>query len=263
MITRVVTAFMVGPASLVAMYLGGWYLTAAVGAIAFFVASELMSLVLGQTHKIWQGIGVAVVLSLVASTQVVRFQFFWNLPVVQILALSIVGFQIIELLWGRPWFPNHPFIRWTKVVTVLSFVFPYFCLIRHLPAGGVLLGFVCMVAWFGDTVAYFVGKKWGRRPLAPRISPNKTIEGAIGGLLGSLGFALIYSICFNLPIGHFLVYAIGFAVLAQLGDLHESLVKRFFKVKDSSRLLPGHGGMYDRTDSTHLLIAVGYYLLRF
>ena len=107
------------------------------------------------------------------------------------------------------------------------------------------------VTWMNDTCAYFSGRAFGKRKLYPRISPSKTLEGAIGGALGSIAGAMIvqhFWIPQLAPWGAALIGA-GAALLGPLGDLSESMLKRGFGAKDSGRLLPGHGGMLDRIDA--------------
>ena len=107
-----------------------------------------------------------------------------------------------------------------------------------------------LLVWIADTAAYFVGRAWGQRKLAPGISPGKTLEGAIGGTAGALVYAII---CGTFIEGIFwvpyLLAAALLAVLSIVGDLFESAVKRQAAVKDSGTLLPGHGGVLDRLDS--------------
>lgn len=109
---------------------------------------------------------------------------------------------------------------------------------------------VLLLVWIADTAAYFVGRAWGRRKLAPSISPGKTWEGAIGGAAGVLVYAIILGTfiegLFWVP---YLLAAALLAVLSIVGDLFESAAKRQAAVKDSGTLLPGHGGILDRIDS--------------
>lgn len=122
--------------------------------------------------------------------------------------------------------------------------------VRALPGGEhwVLFGLVAVSA--GDTFAYFAGRAFGRRPLS-RISPNKTVEGAVGGLAGSIAFGGAYAAWFlpSVPVWFALAAAAGVGAFGQGGDLFESLLKRAAGVKDSGTLLPGHGGMFDRADA--------------
>lgn len=111
--------------------------------------------------------------------------------------------------------------------------------------------FLFLVIIFGDIFALFVGRAIGRTPLCPRISPKKTVEGSIGGLLGSLAVAWVYAHWYwqTEPMKTVILYASVTAVAGQVGDLVESAIKRAGDVKDSGTLLPGHGGLLDRIDS--------------
>lgn len=105
--------------------------------------------------------------------------------------------------------------------------------------------------WVGDSGAYYVGSRLGRHKMSPRISPNKTFEGLAGGTVTTFAAAALLKVVLALPVdwGHVLALAAILAVAAPLGDLVESQLKRDAGVKDSSRLIPGHGGFLDRTDS--------------
>ncbi len=120
------------------------------------------------------------------------------------------------------------------------------------------------VNWAGDSGAYFIGKKYGRRKLYPRISPKKTVEGALGGLGCGFVITLIYKVIFfrtmswaGVPIVPILV-----GVFAQLGDFCESFIKRAFHAKDSGSLLPGHGGLMDRFDGVVFSLPVMYFCVK-
>ncbi len=121
-----------------------------------------------------------------------------------------------------------------------------------------------LVTWMTDVGAYLFGRLFGRHKLAPLVSPGKTIEGTIGGLvLGSIT-ALICTSAFGIALPLIVALAIGALLsgLGQLGDLAESLIKRQAGVKDSSTLIPGHGGVFDRLDSLLIVATVTYYLAR-
>jgi phosphatidate cytidylyltransferase len=123
------------------------------------------------------------------------------------------------------------------------------------------------VAWIADTAAYFAGRRWGRRKLAPAISPGKTWEGALGGLIGAAAYAMILSILLSGAQANRMVVFVGAAallvVVSILGDLFESAVKRQAGAKDSGTLLPGHGGMLDRIDSATAVLPVAAVLAPF
>ncbi len=137
----------------------------------------------------------------------------------------------------------------------------YFLLIRGIPGGEKLILFLLLVIWVGDASAYYVGRNYNERLLAPLLSPGKTIEGAWGGLSGTLVFAVIAHLVFlqEIALLHCLLVALVCGIIGQLGDLAESLLKRNMGVKDSGTLLPGHGGILDRIDSL-LFAAPAFYL---
>ena len=140
-----------------------------------------------------------------------------------------------------------------------------FAWLRTMPAdentGIRLLIFFLVVIWIGDSGAYYVGKNFGRHKMAPILSPKKTWEGLAGGVAANFGAAAIFQTLFPLPFGwpHIFGLAAILSVAAPIGDLIISLFKRDTGVKDSSSLIPGHGGLLDRTDS--LLFAAPFILL--
>ena len=118
-------------------------------------------------------------------------------------------------------------------------------------AGYRLIVWAFAVAWSVDTGAYFAGRAWGRNKLAPRVSPGKTWEGAAGGIGAGLVVGLILTWALDLgSLAEWAIVAVGMSVVAVFGDLFESTVKRVSGAKDSGALLPGHGGVLDRIDST-------------
>jgi phosphatidate cytidylyltransferase len=132
----------------------------------------------------------------------------------------------------------------------VGWLFSYVLLLRLLIQGPNYVFYIFGVVWLGDAVALTFGRLFGRHQLAPRLSPGKTIEGAVGGFLGSVCGAIIGG---RWLLGHFTLtqcLAVGclLAVLGQLGDLSESLLKRSSGVKDSAALIPGHGGILDKVD---------------
>jgi phosphatidate cytidylyltransferase len=136
-------------------------------------------------------------------------------------------------------------------ILFVGFLLAYVSLIRNLPNGRLWVLFLIITVWAGDIFALLSGSFFGRHKLYPKISPNKTFEGLAGGIIGSIIVALAFSRFFipNLKIIFCVLFAIGLAILGQLGDFTESMVKRSAQVKDSGNLIPGHGGMLDRLDS--------------
>ncbi|MDQ7728150.1 phosphatidate cytidylyltransferase [Halomonas sp. SpR8] len=119
-------------------------------------------------------------------------------------------------------------------------------------SGSVWLLFVLLLVWCADIGAYFVGRNWGRRKLAPHVSPGKSWEGVLGGLATTTILALLFALSLSLNMAGSLTLIVVTAVVtltSVLGDLLESMLKRHRNIKDSSQLLPGHGGVLDRIDS--------------
>jgi phosphatidate cytidylyltransferase len=140
---------------------------------------------------------------------------------------------------------------------------PHFIWLRGLDHGSLWVIFVLLVCMAGDTGGYAVGHALGRHKLAPRVSPGKTIEGSIGIVVASLLAGAAARLLF-LPHGRWtevLLLSVAIAILGQLGDLSESIMKRTFGVKDSGWLFPGHGGVLDRTDSLVFPVTFLYYYL--
>lgn len=134
-------------------------------------------------------------------------------------------------------------------------------LLRPIEDGAWRVTLLLAIIMASDTFAFFVGHALGRHRLAPQLSPGKTVEGALGGLLGGVLGALLVRVLGlpALPLPHALALGAGVAVLGIVGDLDESLLKRWAGVKDSGALFPGHGGMLDRLDSLLFGAPVLYY----
>jgi phosphatidate cytidylyltransferase len=143
----------------------------------------------------------------------------------------------------------------------IGLAFAHVVLLRELPHGEGILLDVLVGTFLGDTGAYLGGRLFGSRPLAPRISPNKTVEGLLIGMacaLVAVWFAGRYQAW--LPGMHSLVLGVGVAIFAPLGDLFESFVKREAGAKDAGRLFGAHGGALDRLDAVLFTAVVGYYI---
>ena len=158
-------------------------------------------------------------------------------------------------------------------VIYVAFLSTHLILLRELPLtanldysfGASFVFLAAIVTWAGDTGAYIVGSSIGKRPLIPRISANKTREGSWGGLVFSVVAALVARETFApyLEIWHALVLGTLAGIVGQLGDLFESLIKRGAEIKDTSHMIPGHGGVLDRFDSLLFTAPLIYYFIKF
>lgn len=159
-------------------------------------------------------------------------------------------------------------------VTLVSALYPgwlgaYLISIRSLPGGAWWLLLVLPTVWLADSGAYFIGRAYGKRPLSPRLSPKKTWEGYLGGIVvgtvGAVGLAYLWPIWsgpeFSISPLQAGLLGLLLSTITPLGDLGESMIKRQSGVKDSSNLIPGHGGVFDRIDSWLWAALLGYYFI--
>jgi phosphatidate cytidylyltransferase len=156
-------------------------------------------------------------------------------------------------------------------ISIFAFIyiavfFSFIVLVESKTHGNFLVWLIFISSWLCDTTAYYVGRYLGKNKLCPKVSPKKTIEGSIGGLLGStiacgiFGYISV-SAGVDIPLYHFLIIGFLCGVFCQFGDLAASSVKRHVNVKDYSNLIPGHGGILDRFDSILFASAVVYYYI--
>jgi phosphatidate cytidylyltransferase len=269
---RVLFALVGAPLTIALIYFGGWILATALGIIAALGAWELyrMTAAAGNEPLDTAGIVIAATVPLmVHATYLGVFRVTVTVAVMIFLALAA------GVIWARGT-TRKPLV--SLALTATGIIYPalvtYMYPIRYHDyavgplAGTVLLMLPITLTWATDTGAYFVGRAIGRHKLIPSVSPAKTVEGAIGGVLMAIIVAWLYVLFVlkpfaqlsMLPVG-LTVFAILIAIVAQIGDLAESLFKRDAGVKDSSRLLPGHGGILDRFDSLLFVLPVAYVLL--
>ncbi len=139
----------------------------------------------------------------------------------------------------------------------------YYEIEQSIYSGRIWLLFAIFATFTTDTTALLVGKTIGRHALAPRISPNKTWEGSISGIIASVLFSIVFCYMSQNPgyLWQITVLGATVGVVSQLGDLTESKIKRTFNVKNTGGLLPGHGGLLDRLDSLLWSIPITYYLI--
>jgi len=181
--------------------------------------------------------------------------------------LLLTSAVVLSLIWLllRPQ-KEGAFAGWAWTIAGILYIgwlMSYLVALRELDDGRNWV-FLALFATFGsDTAAFFAGRALGRHKLSPHISPQKTWEGAIAGLLGAIVISLLFTIPtpLSLPLSYGQAILLGLlvSIFGQLGDLAESLLKRSMGVKDSGRLVPGHGGFLDRMDSIVFASIVVYY----
>lgn len=148
--------------------------------------------------------------------------------------------------------------------------FGYLYLIRAIPATGVyLIWFVFIISFLSDTFAYFIGRSFGKTKLCPKVSPKKTVEGAVGGIVASTIGCTVYGMVLNsysitgIPIVHLILMGIIGSIISIIGDLAASSIKRNVGVKDYGNIMPGHGGVLDRFDSILFVAPLIYYYITY
>ena len=133
-------------------------------------------------------------------------------------------------------------------------------LTRMLPDGKFHVWLIFLSAWGCDTCAYCVGSKLGKHKMTPVLSPKKSVEGAVGGVAGAIILGIIYALCTHGPVGIYAIVCGEGALIAMVGDLAASAIKRNMEIKDYGKLIPGHGGILDRFDSIIFTAPIIYYL---
>lgn len=146
-------------------------------------------------------------------------------------------------------------------ILYVSWFMSFLIKIRYMPGGASLFAAVLLITKSGDIGAYLIGSRFGKTPLIPRISPKKSVEGAIGGLFFNALAALCSAPLLGLSYLHLIFIGLGLGAVGILGDLSESLIKRDCQVKDSGNILPGMGGILDEIDSVLFTAPVFYFYL--
>ncbi|PKP57078.1 hypothetical protein CVT91_11490 [Candidatus Atribacteria bacterium HGW-Atribacteria-1] len=143
----------------------------------------------------------------------------------------------------------------------LGYLLSFMLKIKDLPNGNYYLISLLIITWANDTGAYLIGTKLGKNKIFPRISPKKTIEGSIGGIIFSITGTFALKNWLNLTFNELLSLGLIISIIAQLGDLFESVLKRGSGIKDSGTLIPGHGGILDSLDSLIFTAPIFYYYI--
>ena len=264
------------PLAVLIIYLGGWLLGGVLAVVAALGAREFYTLAPDDTVAFgWLGAMLAAALPLIATFHL-DYRLFapWAFALVLGIALLASALSI----WLR-WPDGRPLDAASRTIMGALYTggaLSFWVLLRALPeAGGAtafhgaaLLIFPITVTWLGDTFAYGFGSRWGRAKLIESVSPNKTVVGAVAGILGSVLAGGIYARLWLSEVPEFaLSWTVGaalsvpIAIAGQVGDLAESVMKRDAGVKDSSRLIPGHGGVLDRLDAIFFTVPLTYVLV--
>jgi phosphatidate cytidylyltransferase len=263
LITRIKTALVLLVLGLSAIFLGGWFYTAFILLILLLASHEFVNVYNTGGYAPNRPILIVTVFLLVISRRLFEFQYMDVLLAVSFLIAMTVhtlqyenGRQTSALDFG---------------LTILGILYfgvmgGYFISLMFLPGGRWWLLLTIGIICFSDSGAYLIGSHFGKHRILPRISPNKSWEGYIGGAIAGTIGGLLWALWFQLYnpqilLWHGLLLGFILGVLTPMGDFGESMIKRQFNVKDSSNLLPGHGGAMDRIDSWVWAVCISYYLI--
>jgi phosphatidate cytidylyltransferase len=269
---RIIFAVIAAPASVAVVYFGDWILAIVLSCLAALGAWEFfrMARETGATPIEPAGIALAALLPIAVHAERLGV---YTLSLTAVIAMILVLFA--STIWLR-----GPSGKPLSSVAVTSFGILYAGLLSYVyavryhdyavgaVAGTALVFLPILLTWSTDIGAYAFGRTLGKKKLIPSVSPGKTVEGAVGGLGLTIVVCLLYVRFVLMPYAQLgltiqgaVLFAIVVSVAAQTGDLAESLLKREAGVKDSSRILPGHGGILDRFDSLLFVMPVAFLLL--
>jgi phosphatidate cytidylyltransferase len=263
LLKRTLAAVALALVGIPAIILGGYFYFGIIAIFLVVAAWELGRIFAQAGSEVAQPLLVGGVLLLVTSRV-----FFPALAstLLSLLVLAAMIWHLIDYEKGRDTAATD-FAATSAGILYLGWIGPYLIDLRNLPSGLAWLALVLPSVWIADSAAYFIGRRYGRHPLSPRLSPKKTWEGYWGGIifgiLGTIGLALLWNSLGCLVITWWQAALLGavIASLTTLGDLGESMFKRQAGVKDSSNLIPGHGGAFDRIDSWLWAGVLGYFFI--
>ncbi|MFC1725049.1 phosphatidate cytidylyltransferase [candidate division KSB1 bacterium] len=264
LLSRIIVSIFGIPLILFLVYKGELYFLLLVSVITLFSLYELLKI--GKKYGLDLNPVIGVSAGLIILLEIYFFNFDYLIHI-------LLGILILLLIFSLKSKSENPF----KDIAFYLFAFIYvpvflgcLILIRENPVldytvSGKLIIAVLGTIWTLDTAAYFVGSQFGRHKLLERVSPKKTVEGAVGAVFGGFIFVIIAKYTFLTEIEMFklIIVAAALVVFGQIGDLVESLIKRKAEIKDSSDILFGHGGFLDRFDSLIFTAPVIYIIIKF
>lgn len=266
--TRILTAVVGIPIAMYVINYGKWLFTAAILILTLIAWHEFSTMLQNKDIKVFYSLGFLANILILGCAWLGNSQ-----EMIMVLFFSTILF-LLKIVASSNYFTVVDAAFSLFGIVYIGISFAHLLLLRFtdnslyihtswgtLSAGAAYLWLAFIGTWANDTFAYFIGSHFGKNKLCPLISPGKTIEGALGGLLGSVVAILLLGSIFKLPLGHCLIMGILVGSVAPVGDLAESAMKRFAGVKDSGKILPGHGGILDRFDSILFTVPVVYYYM--
>lgn len=264
---RVLSSAIILPLAVILIWVGDPWYSLAIGLLSLLAVIEFYRMIAHGEYFPLVSWGVVITLLFVLNGYLIaHHQMDFTAPVLT----ATVAFSLIGVLFQSR--IQLALVNWALTMAGIFYIgwfLSYFILLRNLDNGTAWAYLAILGTFACDSTAYLVGRAWGKRKLAPQISPFKSWEGTIAGLLAAVGIVLILAYVFRLTpgptrleLGFLQAIALGIliGVFAPLGDLAESMLKRSAGVKDTGSLIPGHGGLLDRMDSLlFAVIGVFYY----
>ena len=236
---RVITAVIGIVAILLLVWAGNWLFTAACLTMGLLAYREYYQMIKNAGITLYDTYSYLAVFCIIISANFHSVPLFYAITSGCFIALFLVtlraGYEDMQSLFYTVIGSLYIGIGVGSLVSIHSGIF--------------LILFAFISTWASDSFAYLVGSRWGRTSLAPQISPNKTVEGLIGGVIGTILLGVVFSWGVGYSLIHSVILSSLLSIMAPIGDLFESYMKRVCGVKDSGHLLPGHGGVLDRFDS--------------
>ena len=254
MVKRTISALIGAPLFLGLIYLGGQYTAFLVVVLTLLALQEFRRIGEQMGIRAWSKLTTLVTVVWLISLLISGAE--WMLMV--LVFWLLIGLGRLALTYPRTSLSDTSFnlLAVLYAVVLLSHLY----LLRQLPRGIEWTFLTIFLVWSTDIGAYLVGRQFGRHLLASQVSPKKTVEGSLGGLLFSIALALVFwRIVGEAPWIMYIILAVIIGISAQIGDLFESALKRSAGVKDSGRIIPGHGGILDRFDSLIFALPLVYY----
>ncbi|MEO8457875.1 MAG: phosphatidate cytidylyltransferase [Chloroflexota bacterium] len=255
---RLLTAAVGIPVIAALIYFGGHVFTGVVCAILAIAAIEFVQMMLGGDDPLWRPSPIALIAAggVVALPIAVDAGVEWPPELLFVAVVTMAYVMVRGLPVQRP--------AWAVALAAVWYIGllgSYFVLLRDLDDDGMWVFLAVLSTWGTDTCAYAVGRTIGRHKMAPRISPGKTWEGTAGALIGGLVVVVALGLVLDLPVtlGESVLLGLVLPAVAVVADLGESVLKRGAGVKDTSVLVPGHGGFLDRLDSLLFTVPLVYY----
>ena len=270
---RVAFAVVAAPLAVAIVWMGGLPLALLLAAVSAGAAWELYRIARATGVDALDAVGIPLAAAIPLAVHARQI----GLPAVPVSVGAVIFIGIVgAVIWARGTVGRPLAVAAVTVFGVLyaggllsfGYLLRYHRFAVGAAAGTAVVGLPLVLTWASDIGAYFVGRAIGGRKLIPSVSPGKTVAGAVGGLLATMLVSLLYVNFVLRPYANLtlapwsaLLFGAAISVAAQIGDLAESLLKREAGVKDSSHLIPGHGGVLDRLDSLFFVLPVAYLLL--